>query len=319
MLIAPARAARPHDVGRLASASPCPFCAGNEAATPPETLAVRPEGGARDGPGWLVRAFPNKFPAVAPEDGVHEVVVTSPRHVASLADLSPEEVERAAAAWARRIAAVAADRRGLWPFWFLNQGAGAGASLQHTHAQVVGLAFAPPRLAAREAAFAAAPRSPLLDDLDGAGGRVVAEADGLVAWCPRVPPLSGTVRIAPCAPAPDWSGPEVLAATARLVRDLVRRVRAGLGVEDLNLCLYQRRPGGGPRYHWHLDVVPRRGTLAGLELGAGVMTVAQDPRHVAERLRRAADEAGPPAGGGPQPGTGPGASGSGGRATPATR
>jgi UDPglucose--hexose-1-phosphate uridylyltransferase len=292
VLLAPARAARPHDVGRPASAAGCPFCPGNEAATPPETLAVRPGGEAPDTPGWLVRAFANKFPAVPADEGVHEVVVTSARHVSSLADLTAAEVERAAEAWADRIAAVAADPRGLWPFWFLNQGGGAGASLQHTHAQVVGLAFAPPRLAAREAAFAAAPRSPLLDDLEGAGARIVAEADGLVAWCPRVPPLSGTVRIAPHAPASDWGGGRDLAPTARLVRDLMRRIRAAFDIEDVNLCLYQRRPGGTPRYHWHLDAIPRRGTLAGLELGAGVITVAQDPAVVAERLRAVPAEAG---------------------------
>lgn len=218
---------------------------------------------------------------------MHEVIVNSPRHVSSLADLTPEEAGRAGAAWESRLRAVAADPRGLWPYWFLNQGAGAGASLQHTHAQLVGLAFAPPRLEARERAFGAAARSPVERDLATAGARWVEGGDGLVAWCPEVPPLSGVVRVAPAAPAPDWHGGADVPAVARLLCRLVGRIRDGLGVEDVNLCLYQRRPGGEARYHWHVDVVPRLGTLAGLELGAGLITVAQAPGRVAARLREA--------------------------------
>ncbi|MDX6554523.1 MAG: UDPglucose--hexose-phosphate uridylyltransferase, partial [Miltoncostaeaceae bacterium] len=65
MLVAPSRAERPHDVGpRARGGGDCPFCPGSEAETPPEVLAERPGGGAPDGPGWLVRAFQNKFPAL---------------------------------------------------------------------------------------------------------------------------------------------------------------------------------------------------------------------------------------------------------------
>lgn len=248
---------------------------------------MRPEGGPADGPGWRVRAFLNKFPAVAGEQGLHEVIVNSPRHVSSLAEMTDAELELAAEVWRARLTAIGGEGRRLWPYLFLNQGAGAGASLQHTHAQAVGLAFAPPRLVAREAAFAAVSRSPLLDDLGAGADRVIVEGDGLVAWCPSVPPLSGTVRIAPRDPAPDWAG-DAVPATARLVGDLLRRIRAGLGIEAVNLCLYERRPGGDGRYHWHLDAIPRRGTLAGLELGAGVITVAQDPALTAATLRAAA-------------------------------
>ena len=290
MLVSPTRADRPHDVGERAAAARtgCPFCPGNEAETPPEVMAVRPGGGAADGPGWLVRAFPNKFPALPPEEGVHEVVVSSPRHLTAFGELSDEEAGRAAAAWGERVSAIAADPRGLWPFLFLNQGAAAGASLQHTHAQLVGLPFPPPRLAARERAFAAAGACPVCADFAAGDGRIVAEADGLVAFAPRVPPLSGTVRIAPARHRPDWGSDTDLPAVGRLVRLLLARIDAAFATEAANLWLHQRGPGGTPRYHWHLDAIPRLGTLAGLELGAGVIAAAHAPETVAERLRAAA-------------------------------
>lgn len=264
----------------------CAFCAGNEAETPPEVWADRPGAGPADGPGWRVRAVPNKFPALAPEEGVHEVVVNAPRHVVAFHELSDEEAARAVAAWRTRLQAVAADPRGLWPFLFLNQGAAAGASLAHSHAQVMGLPFAPPRLVARERAMAAHPCALCADFADDAmSDRRVAEVDGLVAWCPAVPPLSGAVRVAPRAHLPGWDGPFDPAAVGRLLRRLLGAIGTGLGAEAANLWLHARRPGGPDTYHWHLDVVPRLGTLAGMELGAGVIAANRAPEAVAASLR----------------------------------
>ncbi|HEX2508809.1 MAG TPA: hypothetical protein VHK23_10855 [Miltoncostaeaceae bacterium] len=289
VLLAPARAARPHDVGRPSAAAGCPFCEGNEAETPPETQAVRPGGGAPDTPGWLVRAIPNKFPAVGPDEGVHEVVVNTPRHVVRLQDLTDDEADLAGRMWADRIRAVEADPRGLWPFLFLNEGAAAGASLQHSHAQLVGLPLEPPRLLALERAFEETSRCPVCADIEGAGadGRVVDEDGGLVAWSPEVPPLTGTLRIGPARHEADWTAPPGPGAAARFLRRQAAAAGDRLGAEAINAWLHRARPGTGGRYHWHMDLIPRLGTLAGLELGTGVIAVAISPAELAGRLRDA--------------------------------
>jgi len=287
VLIAPERAARPHDAQLVEEPDMCPFCPGSEDQTPPEVLAVRAAGSRPDGPGWLVRAFPNKFPALAPEEGIHEVIVNTPRHVRSLADLTDQEAELAAAAWSERLEAAAADPRGLWPFWFLNQGAAAGASLQHSHAQLVGLPFAPPRLVAQQHAFDRAPRCLVCDELESMGDRAVDEAGDLVAWCPEVPPLSGAIRVAPSEHVPDWAAGLDPGLLGRTLRDLCGRIQRAFGTDAINLWLLQRGPGGGDSFHWHVDGVPRLGTLAGLELGSGVIAAAYRPEAVAERLRAA--------------------------------
>ena len=275
------------------AAGGCPFCPGNEAETPPETEALRPGGGPADGPGWLVRAIPNKFPAVAPDEGVHEVIVNTPRHLVRFGDLTDEEAELAGGVWADRVAAVEADPRGLWPFLFLNQGAAAGASLQHTHAQLVGLPVDPPRLVARERAFAEAPRCPICADLEAAAadGRIVAEEDGLVTWAPEVPPLTGALRVAPADHLPDWTAAPGPAVAARAARRRTAAATEHLGAEAVNLWLHRRRGGRDDDYHWHFELIPRLGTLAGLELGTGVIAVAVSSAEVARRLREAPPEA----------------------------
>lgn len=278
--MAPARALRPHDVDGPVADAGCPFCPGNEAQTPPETLADLGSDG-----GWHTRAFPNRYPAVDPAEGRHEVIVNTARHVVRLAELDAAETARAIVAWADRLDAAASDARDLWPFLFLNQGAAAGASLQHTHAQVVGMPFAPPRLAARARSFDRADHCPLCGEIAGAGDRVIVSVGGLVAWCPPVPPLSGLVRIAPARHTPGWDDRLEVEALAALLPALTGAVEEAAGADAVNLWLHQRRPGGSARQHWHLELLARRGTLAGMELGTGVMAVAHDPTVVATRLR----------------------------------
>lgn len=108
-----------------------------------------------------------------------------------------------------------------------------------------------------------------------------------MAFCPEVPPLSGTVRIAPAAHIPDWSPGIDAIALGRMLAACARAVGAAMGGDALNLWLHERGPGGTDRRHWHIDMLPRLGTLAGMELGAGVIAVALQPEESAERLRAA--------------------------------
>ena len=143
VLLAPGRAARPND-SRAATATAarlCPFCEGQEQDTPRETYAERPGGGGANSPGWSVRVVPNKFPAISVEEGVHEVVVPTARHVTTLGELTVDELADALRVLALRMEVVGDDSRNLTPFAFFNQGAEAGSSLQHIHAQVIGLPF----------------------------------------------------------------------------------------------------------------------------------------------------------------------------------
>lgn len=279
MLLSPERAGRPRDVDDpWGAGGHCPFCPGHEAQTAAQTGVAPGDGG------WRARAFVNRFPAVGPGLGVHEIVVNSPRHVDRLHALTPAEAAAAVGLWADRLAATARDPRELWPTLFLNQGAAAGASIAHTHAQVVGLPVAAPRVAARERAVAEADGCIVCDQLADAGDRIVRERDGLVAWCPEVQPLAGGVRLAPADHVPGWDAGLDPAAVGAAVVGLAALIDAAHG-GALNLWLSQRRPGGDARHHWHIDLVPRIAVVGGCELGTGLVAVAGSPRDDAARLR----------------------------------
>ena len=107
----------------------CPFCAGREDRTPPEVFRVGGEAG------WTARVVPNLYPAFERQ----EVVVHSPRHVRTFAELSDGEVAAVAVAWRAR-----KDAGGGYMHACVNEGRAAGSSLPHSHSQLVWTAEAPP-------------------------------------------------------------------------------------------------------------------------------------------------------------------------------
>jgi UDPglucose--hexose-1-phosphate uridylyltransferase len=289
MLVAPARTLRPNDTAHPQQSMPgsvagCPFCPGAEHETPPETWALRPDGSPSDGPGWLVRAVPNRFPVLTTDEGVHEVIVNSPRHVLHLWDLTPGELTVAIDGWAAREAAVREDPRDLVPFLFVNQGAGAGASLQHSHAQVIGFPFMPPLMADRRRRFAEADECPICAELRRPTTTRIVDTGQLAAWCPAAPPFSGAVRVAPVIHTAAWPAAPG-ASLATFLGPLLRELADACGTPALNLWLHHDPADPRRSYHWHLDVIPRRGLLAGMELGAGVLSIFTEPDDLARAVR----------------------------------
>jgi UDPglucose--hexose-1-phosphate uridylyltransferase len=230
----------------------CPFCAGREDRTPPETLRLPAHGP------WTVRVFPNLYPALERQ----EVVAHSPLHKRSLAELSGDEVDLIAEAWRRRAHDVG---RG-YVHAFVNEGRDAGASLPHSHSQLAWLDGMPPAVAAE-------------GEVDP--GEIVLERDGLVAGCPPASRVPYEVVVAPARAEADPFAGDLLAPALRLVVEVVRRLhRLEGGPVPLNVWLHHGRS-------WHLELVPRGGILAGLELGAGVYVNAVPPEEAARSLRNA--------------------------------
>ena len=275
-MIAPQRAKRPGAKDVQPESPPsaeelerCPFCEGREDRTPPEVFAVSPAEREPDTPGWLVRVVPNLYPAFEHQ----EVIVHSPRHVRSLAELSDEELEALATAWSARLEAARAE--GRWPHLFVNEGQEAGASLPHAHSQLAWLPEAPPAVAA-ELPNLSKDGCALCEVL--ADGTLEIAFDSTVtlrsASAPRVP---YEALIAPTDHAAFPSEPD-LAASLRLLRHAVGRLHEHEGRIALNVWLHAGE-------HWHVEIVPRISELAGIELGAGLYVNWLTPEEAAARLR----------------------------------
>jgi UDPglucose--hexose-1-phosphate uridylyltransferase len=276
-VIAPARGRRPGAKrGAVEQETPeeleqCPFCEGREDRTPPEVFAVGPPGREPDTPGWQVRVVPNLYPAFERQ----EVVVHSPRHVRSLADLDEEETAPIGIAWEQRIETARAEG---FPYVqvLLNEGREAGASLPHSHSQLVWLREPPPEPKAE---------LPNLRKEDCAvcvllakhEHLIVESADGMRLLTQPAGRVPYELLVVPTDHRPDGDA-DLFADALRLVRNGLRRLRSVEGSVPINAWAHS----GG---HWHLELLPRLTVLAGLELGAGLYVNPLPPEDAAVALR----------------------------------
>ena len=286
-----------------------PFLAGHEDRTPPELAAFgAPPERAPDTPGWRVRAVPNLYPAVSadapepapsahpdlfcaqPARGAHEVIVNTPEPVAALAELPAEQLALAMDAWRARIRAHdGASCRHL----LVNEGAEAGATLPHSHAQLCALDFVPAAVARERERFGAyATRTMggnLLADLVQEEvrrrERIVAIDDEAVLFAPYASRSPYQLLLAPRRTRPRFEDDG--ATGAALLHDGLNRLARRLGASPpLNLWV-RTAPAGADHFCWRIDVLPRLVPLAGVELGTGLNLNVLAPETAAAELRAA--------------------------------
>jgi len=301
-ILAPARAARLEEHGD-------PFADGNEAQTPPELYAVRPEESEPDTPGWRVRAFANRYPALAaepapserdafsqlfsslPAGGAHEVIVNSPRAVEALSALDGEELSLAMEAWRER---MRAHPQAACLHLFVNEGERGGATRPHTHAQLLALDFVPALIARERERFGAYAAQTmgqqLLDDIVSEEvrrrERVVAIDDDAVLLSPYAAAMPYQLMVIPRRPRMRFEdeGP----TCAPMLHDALRRLARRFPGEGPPLNLWIRTaPRGSEHFCWRIDIVPRLHALAGLELGTGLSLNCVTPEQAAAELREA--------------------------------
>ncbi len=290
VIVAAGRAARPHTLvqGRRdedQGTERCPFCPGHESRTPPE-IARTGSGGPGE-PGWRVRVLPNLYPITGPSSGpssgAHEVVVLSPDHHRSFAQLSDDESAEVFTMLRDRVRAHL-DAGLAYSGAILNEGRAAGASIAHPHAQVFGLDFVPPEVAAAIDRQLGAPDDLLDDDIARAHDHELVLADGAVTvWCPfaSTAPLLLRICHADAGTRFDDATDGEIAAIAVATRDALASL--GRVVEDppYNLVVHS-----APR--WYIEVTPRLGIVAGFEQATGLFVNTIPPERGVEFLREAA-------------------------------
>ena len=275
ILAAPRRRLRPNHMA--GSTRRCPFCQGHEADTPPEIDAVRAARTAPDGPGWRVRAFHNLFPA----SESHLVIAEGDVHHQSPAGLPAALWVDAVGLWRRRIDAI--EREGRHAFLFKNVGQRAGASVEHNHTQLLGLPMLPPRVQLELEVARARRGCAVCDDVARAEqeGRLVWRGAAHAVLAPAHPKLPYETWVVPLAHENDFAaGADAgLAAALHMVFTALDR---GLAQPPFNLWLH-RVPAAD--FHWHFELQPRTGNLAGLELGGEMYINSVPGRESAALLR----------------------------------
>lgn len=218
-----------------------------------------------------MRVVPNLYPAFER----HELVIHCPEHARTFAQLSSSQTALVAEAWRRREAAARAEGY-AYVHAFVNEGHAAGASLAHSHSQLVWLRETPPVVRAEASELCRICELLAVERSDPS--RLVAERDGLVAFCPAAGREPYEVLLAPVSHDGDAFGPS-LDGALDLLAGLVGALRTLQGPVPWNAWLHAGE-------HWHVELVPRLSTFAGAELGAGIFVLTLAPEDAAAELRR---------------------------------
>jgi UDPglucose--hexose-1-phosphate uridylyltransferase len=302
------RAHRPSDFaprGRQVEAEPdrpCPFCPGNEEATPPALETVDEAGS------WTLRVIPNLYPAFVGDDGfavrhlgpvhvaaeasgIHEIFVYSPEHEGSLATLDDRQATQLMHALKRRFIDHAGTRHVRYTQAIVNHGREAGASLSHPHGQLLGLPFVPGEVLDEERAFARFVGGCVLCTTAqaelAADERVIIANDDVVVLCPYWSAAPYELLIVPrrheqhLQDADDGS----LDAVGRALRDATAHLNQALGDIAYNVGFHTAPHQHAGEYHWHVHLWPNLHTIAGFERGTGVMINVVSPEQAADVLR----------------------------------
>ncbi|HEX4130894.1 MAG TPA: galactose-1-phosphate uridylyltransferase [Pirellulales bacterium] len=315
VIVAKSRARRPHDFNsspKVRSSSFCPFCEGNEDQTPGEIIAYRAHGTARDTPGWRVRVVPNKFPALEIEGdlnkrgegiydmmrgvGAHEVIIESPRHVLSASDLLEENLGEVFWVYRDRMVDLKKDPRLVFGMIFKNVGEQAGASLEHTHSQLIVTPIVPisvrDEMIGSHEFFKYRGRCVFCDMIQqelATEKRIVLDLPGFVAFCPFASRFPFETWVLPKPHSSHYENIQKngVDELARVMKQVLGKIENALDRPAYNYIIHTAPFDSQElgHYHWHIEIIPRLTKTAGFEWGTGFYINPVPPEEAAAFLR----------------------------------
>jgi UDPglucose--hexose-1-phosphate uridylyltransferase len=257
---------------------------------------------------------PNKFPVLEIEGeleregeglfdrmngvGAHEVLVESPEHALSITALSERSIEQVLWAFRDRVIDLKNDRRLRYVLLFKNQGESAGATLEHTHSQLIALPVVPKRvqeeIEASERYYEFKERCVYCDLIRQevkAGTRVVTETDHFVVIEPYAPRFPFETWILPRAHRSHYEAADAaqLKNLAWVLKSTLKKLEKVLERPPYNLIVHTAplQEAANAHYHWHIEIIPKLTRVAGFEWGTGFYINPTPPEESAQFLRDA--------------------------------
>ena len=315
VIISTERGKRPTDFSsavKTREAKLCPFCPSNENSTPPEVYSIRDNGSSPNSPGWSIRVVPNKFPALRIEGdlnregegiydkmngiGAHEVIIETPDHMKDLVDLEPAQIEKVIHAYIERINDLKKDPRFKYILIFKNEGEAAGASLEHSHSQLIATPILPKRV---------------IEELQGAKKyydykercifcdiikqelhektRIIASNDLFLSMEPFASRFPFETWLLPRYHESRFENINAvqLSGLVAILKESLQRLALALNRPPYNMMIHTLPVDSRDQkeYHWHIEIIPKLTKVAGFEWGSGFYINPTIPEDAAKFLR----------------------------------
>jgi len=265
---------------------------------------------------WTTMVVHNKFPALHPgicgepvqhgpfltqvAHGFHELVITR-EHEKHFYDFSDFETTEILRVFQDRYRAISHDECGDYISIFHNHGRAAGASISHSHSQILSTPVIPPEV---------------LRSLEGADHyfqqnrktvhctliawersqkvRIVFENERFIVFCPFVSKTPYEMRVFPKEHSArfEMTAVEDMVLCAQALNAGLRSLFKAVNDPAYNFYIHTAPVEKDPTinydyYHWHIEIVPKIKVDAGFELGTGLFVDPIDPDKAAADLRAA--------------------------------
>ncbi len=263
-------------------------------------------------PGWRVRVIPNKFPAVTVEGqlekkgigiydmmngiGAHEVIVECPHREQNMSRLSVENIREVFWVYHDRLVDLKRDTRLVHGLIFKNKGARAGASLDHSHSQLIVSPIVPitiqEELDGADKFYKYRGRSIFSDMIQqelATGERVVLETEHFVVMCPYASRFPFETWIVPRQQASHFETATqvVIEDLGTVMKTVLTKMELGLDDPAYNYVIHSAPFSSPalPHFRWHIELFPRLSRVAGFEWGSGFYINTVPPEEAAKFLR----------------------------------
>lgn len=316
VLIAPERIHRPDfspKNEKIIQTPLCPFCEGNETMTPKEIFAIRPSDTLANTSGWQTRVVPNLYKAVAIEAphhnhlnrfsywegfGAHEVIIDTPVHHLSMMSWSHEETVTWLKTLRQRVEDLRRDHRLTYISLFKNEGADAGATMEHCHTQLIALPLIPKNqrdLNRRSREYFQTHHHSLIEsilcDEEADGLRMVESVGEFSAFCPYASGFAFEVMISSkkCVGQIDTLSDESILHLSTLIGSVLQKMHSNLGEFAFNLLISTPPLGDDigecDAHRLVIRILPRIYRFGGFEVGSEMLINPVEPELAAKLLR----------------------------------
>ena len=315
VIIAPDRAKRPIAVKNEPAPTGtafCPFCEGSEDHTPQEILAYRDRATKHNEKGWRVRVVPNKFPALQIEGdinkrgegiydkmngiGAHEVIVECPFHEVSMANLPEDHIREILWVYRDRLVDLKKDQRLVYGMIFKNVGLAAGASLEHSHSQLIVTPIVPvnvwEEMNGSQEFFNYRGRCIYCDMIYqelSVEKRIVVDSLNFICFAPFASRFPFETWIVPKNHNSHYENIQKneLDELGTVLKTILMKLEIALDKPSYNYIIHTSPfvAQALPYYHWHMEIIPRTTRIAGFEWGTGFYINSVPPEEAAAYLR----------------------------------
>lgn len=261
----------------------CPFCLHNKESLP-EILEEKWQGQKL----W-VRVVTNKYPITGDkqEKGFHEVIIDTGDHQQRPMTFSNAHWQVLLLTLQERWRYLMKQQAIQFIQIFKNDGEAAGASISHSHWQLIALKAVPLTMQEQYITYNESVGDCYLCTLEGEGF-LIQEAMYWRIWTPPVPEFDREVWLVPKKHYQHYGQlqEEEIEELGKLMKQLLIAYDQMVPQSAYNICFMSGDLEEKWCYHFHIRLVMRSGHIAGFEIATGCHVLTQSPQEYTDEIKK---------------------------------